>query len=1395
MLARVRNLVGAKKYEEARKLLGRINENEVCPHCVLVEYGSILRDEGEYAAALKDYETALKIQNKVSLEEDLYTYSLIASCHFGLNNFHDALKAILIFREAYPDHKSGCVLHIRILLGLNQHSEALKWIEETLKAYPKNPEIVALKATVLFKLGENEAALAVTQHLTATDTKKSDLNYLHVILLQRLRRYDEAVNIAQAFLLIDPQDVRMRTCLVGTYLHAGEPQKAYEEIRTINHEKLNLFFQNFKEDFLEDLPFYPDLVVFLHSQIKRSAQSIRKTCEELFLDCVEPYCDKHDRCEDVVDFIPTGTKVKYNRILYYKGRIAYKEKKFVEAFNYLKSFGLHVKKGVGINQELQKYHHLTVSALRYLVASAFLADQAEAKNTHAEDGYAQLRKFSSYFLGIDHLMLATVIIKHCFEHNVELKLMVDICAHCLKNSQACKKYPEQAVEIKALLGSLLGKLKSMQGTPLIASAPLTSVRTIPVKAATEPSAPVQPNAPRSNRLHRLRAKAETAQASQQEAAKNAEQSIPASNPDQEVLKNNGSAAAGRAVDSQQEEESSAAEKSDDRSLESSTDSETPAKVVPVQTGYCFAPQYRTFEAGFVERNDAIRRRVEAARVRTPQLRWEFEGNVHQDSLSIRYQLEQQFGKLAEYSSAVDEAKPAVKPPVGKAAAKPAAPAVKLYPKITYDFDYYHAALDILNDLQRCFAANRTGKKWLKSSHIISRWIRYNILRLCEILKSVEDKQVSVHYLSLLRLHVINPDVMNDLRNQLCLYGHRMDMNQGYQLCERILNAGLRPRLEAIVNGTVRQTVAHIDYHDIFPREMTEEWRQIKGDKLIGFLVEVVREELNFMKLFLEHVEKEEFQSDADLQNAIKASVIVIGKACTQMHEEGFTICARKPLKKLYDLSIKIRHQKILNRPSTIFGEDVTVDELQFCLDNIERFERQIDRECMVYFKGPSTPDKLASETKKSSLTTSTTPPLPVTPPSPPKDASPATAVPLSPATPSLPATATTPPLLDPTTPPIVEEVSLINQDAAQAKAQLERLIEGAYMNTLAQAYSGIGLAYQNTLNCTLSMKWFYDNLPIRQLYLQYLHLRVYRLLDHSSTKKVSDPFCELIEQCVISKFMLDKLKLASTAYGEIFQDTFYQISQSFLKFNAVDKINRGKVSKTDGHPFEMAHVSNVDFSQIDAVQLCNFISLHIQHNSKVIAQFHPLVNLNFFLKSSEIQDVMRMIAISWSQKLEVLCKALFIKFRSDRLQHVMNLGRKLLEELSFDPDQKSERVSPASLWELFTNIFEYQKELFSMMHFLGNLAQNERLLKIVRARAKFKQVVINLLGQDRRLEGLKLVHVLENKKLFKFALIKAYNLYLQEAGLRMTPLEKETSSDVLGSCITDILSNNKKKRV
>lgn len=207
--------------------------------------------EADTLVSQQNYEGALDLYNKVidkikpDSEEEYQLYYKRAVCHYGLQNFEEALKDINTVIEKYPQPQAK-LLRAYIYQELENYEAQLTDLNELLTLNPDNVEMIQWRASVLMESGKYDEAQKDIRKLLQYQSSPDLKSYLGLTYYYQSNP-DSALIIFDEVIKEDPN-------FVQSYLYAASlclDEEAYELALTyinkgLQTEPSNPTFQFYK---------------------------------------------------------------------------------------------------------------------------------------------------------------------------------------------------------------------------------------------------------------------------------------------------------------------------------------------------------------------------------------------------------------------------------------------------------------------------------------------------------------------------------------------------------------------------------------------------------------------------------------------------------------------------------------------------------------------------------------------------------------------------------------------------------------------------------------------------------------------------------------------------------------------------------------------------------------------------------------------------------------------------------------------------------------------------------------------------------------------------------------------------------------------------------------------
>jgi tetratricopeptide (TPR) repeat protein len=174
--------------------------------------------EADTLVARQDYAGALSLYNKIiekskpETEEEYQLYYKRAVCHYGLENFDEALEDINRVIEKYPQPQAK-LLRAYVYQELENYEAQLKDLNELLSLNPDSQELVQWRASVLMEMGKYPEAQRDLRNLLARQSSPGLKSYLGLTYYYQ--------NNADSALIIFDEVIKEAPDFVQSYIYAA----------------------------------------------------------------------------------------------------------------------------------------------------------------------------------------------------------------------------------------------------------------------------------------------------------------------------------------------------------------------------------------------------------------------------------------------------------------------------------------------------------------------------------------------------------------------------------------------------------------------------------------------------------------------------------------------------------------------------------------------------------------------------------------------------------------------------------------------------------------------------------------------------------------------------------------------------------------------------------------------------------------------------------------------------------------------------------------------------------------------------------------------------------------------------------------------------------------------
>jgi tetratricopeptide (TPR) repeat protein len=220
-------LMSRGDFVNARVLLLRAQKLE--PNNASV-YKNLARTSSNNIERLSDgfVEAERFLKKSISLNpKDAHTYSQLAELNVTKGDFQEALKYADISIKLAPDFNEGYFCRALALSNLKRYGEAVKSIDKYIEYSVPKDKIKGLdtKASILENGGLHKDALAVYRSAYAI-SKQDTYLYRQASCLEKDGKYNEAIQVLNGQLRINPHDDQAMVQRARIYNKAGQTEKA-----------------------------------------------------------------------------------------------------------------------------------------------------------------------------------------------------------------------------------------------------------------------------------------------------------------------------------------------------------------------------------------------------------------------------------------------------------------------------------------------------------------------------------------------------------------------------------------------------------------------------------------------------------------------------------------------------------------------------------------------------------------------------------------------------------------------------------------------------------------------------------------------------------------------------------------------------------------------------------------------------------------------------------------------------------------------------------------------------------------------------------------------------------------------------------------------------------------
>ena len=221
-------LVDEKKFDQAEKLLSRLEKQKDMPDGLNFYHAALLYESG------LDLDSALSYLDKVSPESQEYDKALRLKVRilYEQKKIEEALAALKPLRGLHPNEPEPLLLASELYVQLKDFAAAEKAVNEALLIQPDN-EGAAFQQAYLYELkGDRAQAMKLMEKFIARYPDNAmALNYVGYNLADSNKELDKAYKLIQRAVELEPDADFILDSLAWVHFRRGELNEAWEQIQ------------------------------------------------------------------------------------------------------------------------------------------------------------------------------------------------------------------------------------------------------------------------------------------------------------------------------------------------------------------------------------------------------------------------------------------------------------------------------------------------------------------------------------------------------------------------------------------------------------------------------------------------------------------------------------------------------------------------------------------------------------------------------------------------------------------------------------------------------------------------------------------------------------------------------------------------------------------------------------------------------------------------------------------------------------------------------------------------------------------------------------------------------------------------------------------------------------
>ena len=212
--------------EEANRALEKAIEMGVDSYQLYLTLGRSLMEMGKTDEAIQNLEKAISLEP----DEPIGRINL-ALAYFSAGDYEKAMANVEKVEEVQAESNQASYLKGLILSRMERYIEAIEPLETAMAGAPENTEILFSLAIAYERTGQREQAVDLLQKILTIDPDDSQvLNYLGYMWAERGENLDEAEKLIARALEIEPENGYYIDSMAWVYYQRGDYQKALQEM-------------------------------------------------------------------------------------------------------------------------------------------------------------------------------------------------------------------------------------------------------------------------------------------------------------------------------------------------------------------------------------------------------------------------------------------------------------------------------------------------------------------------------------------------------------------------------------------------------------------------------------------------------------------------------------------------------------------------------------------------------------------------------------------------------------------------------------------------------------------------------------------------------------------------------------------------------------------------------------------------------------------------------------------------------------------------------------------------------------------------------------------------------------------------------------------------------------